>query len=362
MQIITCDSPWWFSKLIVPPGSYVVDDVAAAQCLTQTRGTILETLQPEHIPFMPKPGEDIIVHRPGSFGDLLLLTPVIRKLKSVYPDNKVVVACHPRYAPILSGVVDVTDYPLDLKTWKEHVGHHIWMEGVVEAPDETGIRYTSRFARRAGFDKKQFGRGDDRLTYILTPEEQAWQKDTYPRVEGKARIGIQVKASCLNRTYNWYKILEVMAKLIGNHLFPCEIYLFGGPGDVRLPEPVDDVVNLADEEISMPVRMSIAVAKSCDAMLVPDSLMMHVGSALDIPTLVLSGAFDPADTLSSVSPTVEVMRGMGSCRNCRWLPVAGTQFPPGNRCADENHCIVIDGISPDLIASKLRKMVEGGKK
>lgn len=341
--------------MLIKPGNYVLDDMATAQCLSQTRGTEVRTEFVSNTPLKDlAPGHQITICRTGSFGDLLLLTPLIRQLAKQYPDNPVKVACHPRYAPILHGVVSTIDFPLTSERFREVERGILWMEGVLEDPNETGVRYTNRYARAAGIHRLD----NERLDYVLTPEEEAWQIDTFPRKEGVNRIGIQVKASSLNRSYSQNLLSQVVLDVLKRP--NTEVYLIGAPEEIKLPgQAIENLHNLCDH--SLPVRMSIAVAKSCDVLLVPDSLFAHVASALEIPAVLLSGPFDPADTLGA-APTVETMRGTGACRNCRWLPMAGAQFPPAQLCSAENRCLVLDGISPTLIAEKLLRIVHDLKR
>lgn len=354
IRIVDTDKEWWFSRLRVPPGRYFLGDVPLAQALTQNAVKAIEEAQEppvNHREF--KPGETVVLARPGSFGDLLLLTSLVTQIRIDHPETEVKVACHPRYAPILHGVVDTVEYPILYSDRHEHFDHVAWLEGVVEHPDESDkfSRYTTLYAKAVGYDTID----NDFLEYILTPEEAAYAEDNFPKEDGKVRVGVQVKASALNRTYNQQKLIEVMAHLL-NRGVADEIFLIGAPGEITFPE-VDKLVNLSAMDMS--VRMSIAAASTCDALLVPDSLMMHVAGALDIPCLVLAGAFDPSQTQAAKVRSTQVIRGFGACRNCRHIPVAGNQFPPEQKCSVEGHCIVIDGISPDLIAHGLKKVLQG---
>lgn len=342
----------------VDPGSYILGPVPLAQALTQNAVGSIQSLEdyrsemsmPEHREV--ESGDTIYLVRPGSFGDLLLLTPVVKALRIKYPGVQVKVACHPRYAPILDGVVDTVGYPVSTSDFDRVSNHYFFLEGVVEYPDKSmrGHTYVSRFAKACGIDKIH----DRRLGYILTADEAAWAEDSFPKEEGKVRVGVQVRASAENRTYHRKKTVEVMAHLL-NKGVADEIYLFGAPGDIDFPE-VDKVTNLSNAGLS--VRMSVAVAKTCDALLVPDSLFMHVAGALDIPALVLSGAFDPSITQGQQN-TVHAMRGMGKCRFCNHLPVAGNAFPPGEQCSIDLQCRVINSLSPEVVAHNIKRILDG---
>lgn len=345
---------WWFSRFGVDPGQFILGPVPLAQALTQDAVEHVEGFthalpDPDNIHM----GDTIHLVRPGSYGDMLLLTPIVKALRIKYPGVDVKVVCHPRYAPILHGVVDTVDYPVTQEEFELPSNHYFFLEGVLEDPgDDKHMTYVARYAKACGLGRIH----DRKILYKLTPEEAAWAEDTYPKAEGKVRVGIQVRASAENRTYHRQRVTAVMAHLLTKDIAQ-EIYLFGAPGDIDAAwGEVEGLVNLSAQDLA--VRMSVAVAKTCDVLLVPDSLFMHVAGALDIPALVLSGPFDPSITQAE-QKTVSAMRGMGPCRFCAYHPRGGNEFPPGMRCAVEGTCHVINSFSPDLVAHNLKKILAG---
>ena len=358
MYKVNCNQAWWFSRLGVDSGEYILGPMPLAQALTQNAVGEVENLQRKVVPgVLPSnvlSGDTIYLVRPGSFGDLLLLTPTVKALRLRYPGVAVKVVCHPRYAPILNGVVDTVGYPVKFEDYQQPSNHYFFLEGVLEHPDKelAGYTYATRFARACGLDRLD----DRKVLYVLTADEMAWAEDSFPKESGKIRVGVQVRASAENRTYHRKRTVEVMAHLLRNRVAD-EIYLFGAPGDIDVAwGKADNLVNLSEKGLS--VRMSVAVAKTCDVMLVPDSLFMHVAGALDIPALVLSGAFDPSLTQGD-QKTVQAMKGMGPCRFCNYLPVGGNPFPPGKKCAVELQCSVLNSLSPEIVAHNLKNILHG---
>lgn len=356
MHLVHINQPWWFSMFEIPTGQYILGDVPLAQALTQHAVESIDAVTPAT---GIVDGDNIFLVRPGSYGDLLLLTPVVRELEKIYPNSKVTVVCHPKYAVILDKVCETVPYPVTAEDYFNERNRYIFLEGVLEFPtkEEKIHNYVSRFAHACGIKKIS----DRRISYFLSPDEAAWAEDQHPKEEGKVRLGIQVRASAENRSYQPHKIVAVIANLLGKmggNKVVDEVFLFGAPGDIRDEwGDVPEITNLsADGDHS--VRMSVAVAKTCDILLVPDSLFMHIAGALDIPAIVIAGSFDPSITQGQ-QRSVQSMRGMGNCRFCSHLPVAGNPFPPGEKCSVERVCSVINSFSPDVVAHNLTRVLRG---
>lgn len=353
MYKVKTNKLWWFSRFGVDPGTYILGPVPLAQALTQDAVEDVEVLGEPELRDIQM-GDTIHLVRPGNYSDLLRLTPVVRALRIKHPGVEVKVVAHPRFAPVLDKVVGTVDYPVTEADYEKESNHYFFLEGVVENPDKKNrlTNYVSLFAQACGIQRIK----DRKILYNLTPTEEAWAEDTFPKDEGKVRIGIQVRSTAENRNYHRQKITEVMMHLLTKKTVD-EIYLFGAPGDIDAKwGEVDGLVNLSEKDLS--VRMSIAVAKTCDIMLVPDSLFMHVAGFFSIPALVISGSFDPSLTQASQT-SVQAMRGMGDCRFCHHHPTAGSDFPPGERCSTEGSCHVINSFSPDVVAHNLKRILNG---
>jgi ADP-heptose:LPS heptosyltransferase len=282
---------------------------------------------------------------------LLLLTPVIRHLRLQNPGALVSVVCHPVYAPILHGVCDTLSYP-SRYTDPDRDEARYDLDDTLEAVADDKVPLINRYAGKFGIKKLSHRK----LDYIITPEEAAEAEERFPRTPGKVRLGVQVRTDVPNRNYPNKELLTALAKLVKKGIVH-EIFLFGTPGSIRPGwSEVPEITDLTNPGLA--IRQSIAAAKTCDALLVPDSIFMHIAGALNIPALVLSAAFDPSVTQAEQT-TVQAMKSMATCRFCSWIPNGITSFPPDRQCVAENRCIALAGLSPDLVAHNVAKILEG---
>lgn len=340
MRLASIHSPFNFHGHIVEPGDYAMGDSTLALALEQrTVSTITDTLGEVG-------GNSKVLARTGGFSDLLLLTPAIRQLRLNSPGIDIKVACHPRYAPILEGVCDTINYPVsaDVYNLKD-------LDDSLESGDNF-IPLINRFAKDLGIEKLKHRR----LDYILTDAEIAFGHDQYPKGIDKIRLGVHLQTDAPNRNYPERQILEVCAALIRKGVIH-EVFLFGSPGSIR-PEigEINQITDLTNPGLS--IRQSIAVAATCDALLVPDSIFMHIAGALNIPALVLSAAFDPSVTQAEQT-TVQAMKSLATCRFCSWLPNGISDFPPDRQCSTVNRCIALAGLSPEIVARNVKSVLEG---
>lgn len=342
MRLASIHSPFDFHGHIVEPGDYAIGDSTLALALEQrTVGHIgdydkdARTRRAGHI-----------LARTGGFSDLLLLTPTIRHLRMTSPGFDLKVACHPRYAPILEGVCDTINYPIPA-----NFGNVFDLDESLESGDNL-TPLINRFAKDLGIEKLKHRR----LDYLLTDAEKGFATFSYPKEDGKVRLGVHLQTDSPNRNYPVRQTLEVCAALIRKGVIH-EVFLFGSPGSIR-PEigALDHITDLTNPGLS--IRQSIAVAATCDVLLVPDSIFMHVAGALNIPALVLSAAFDPSVTQAEQT-TVQAMKSLATCRFCSWLPNGITDFPPDRQCVQVNQCIALAGLSPEIIARNVTSVLAG---
>lgn len=343
MRLASIHSPFDFHGHIVEPGDYAMGDSTLALALEQrTVGVISEY----HRKGKEYEATGCVLARTGGFSDLLLLTPTIRQLRISHPGLDIEVACHPRYAPILEGVCETIDYPVSA----DHGNIHDLDESLESGDNLTPL--INRFAKDLGIEKLK----NRRLQYLLTDAEKDFASCEYPKEESTVRLGVHLQTDAPNRNYPVRQTLEVCAALLRKGVIH-EVFLFGSPGSVR-PEigEINQITDTTNPGLS--IRQSIAVAATCDALLVPDSIFMHVAGALNIPALVLSAAFDPSVTQAEQT-TVQAMKSMATCRFCSWLPNGITDFPPDRQCVQANQCIALAGLSPEIVARNVKSVLEG---
>lgn len=332
MKIVSSPFPWTVSQTVpLPAGEeFLVFDVTAAQMLTQTTGNSVRDANPE--PFAPDKDFPIMIVQPGSFGDLILLTPLIRKLRITYPLHQVFVSCLPQYSPVLQGLVDdIIVYPFHLNEIPRR--NLLWMEHVLETP--CSRRYVNRYAEVAGMAPLE----SEGLDYLVQDSEREVVSRKLPKSRPH-RIGVQVTASSIHKSWTIGKMAATCDLL--RAMPEVEVVLLCGPQEISIPDIPEGIVNISPLNFS--IREAAAVIETCESVIVMDSVYSRLANALGIPSVVLGGPFDPALT-QAFSRTVNRMTGVGDCKFC-----SAQTFPAGRPCSRSNFCHVIDSIPNKDIA------------
>jgi len=341
------------SGLELEQGTFVVERSNAGQFLSQSRKL---AVRPFMRPFRSareggiRAGDTVLFVRPGGFGDLLFCTPIFRHLAEV--GCRVVVACLPRFAPVLEwnpDVWQVSPYPVPVDVW-DAADKHVWLENILEdGVGSVAETFTAAavdlIARLAGVEPE-----DKTLRYVVTVEEAHWARMTYPMTP-KKRVGIQVEASEKCRTYPFQNV-QVVAGLLAQEGF--EVLLFGRPGLIKKCE--GPFLNLTADNLTF--RESCAVLAGCDAMVTPDSSLCHVAGALGIPTVATYGPF-LGQTRVSYAPSVHAINGRAACAPCNHHASSGLAWPSGCPGWQTGRCAALENIPPELIAAKIAHLIAG---
>jgi ADP-heptose:LPS heptosyltransferase len=283
-------------------------------------------------------GKHIWLYRGGGFGDLLMLTPLIRELKRRWPKCHVHIACGSEHHPIFEDVDVFLEFlPIPYET-RDKIDCLVDFEEIVEGdPAATKLHMAQLFANRMGIVLN-----DIKPEYHLQEEEKEWALNQYP-LNGLPRIGIQFMASAYYRSY------PEMGKVLLDLSKEAEVFLFGTPGQVQLKEPLPNIRNLMEDKLTF--RQSVAVASTCNACVSPDSFLVHICSALDIPCVALYGPF-PSE-LRVTSDCTFAFDGRAPCAPCFFHADAPDQFPFGMPCTEKKRCVALDSIDPGLVVEKV---------
>jgi ADP-heptose:LPS heptosyltransferase len=103
-----------------------------------------------------------------------------------------------------------------------------------------------------------------------------------------------------------------------------------------------------DEKLTF--RQSAAILETCKACISPDSAMVHLASALDIPCVALYGPFP--SHLRTTSEKTFAFNGKAPCAPCFFHAEHMGQFPPGMPCEKIQRCVALESISVDRIVQK----------
>ncbi len=287
----------------------------------------------------------ILFVRPGGFGDLLFLTPTLREIKRLYPDCTIKVSCAGKFEPALRENPDVdgiVPYPVPVKEW-ESADFHVWLERVLEdGKASTKVNALDLVAQAAGVTLE-----DMTMRFCLSEMEREEALKAYPKTD-KPRVGIQVEASALNRTYPGELLVKVAGNLAGSG---CEVFLFGMGDHIEADE---QFVNLS--KINPTFRQSCAILATCDAVLAPDSSLLHVAGALGIPALGLFGPFQSTLRVK-YAKSVTAIDGNVPCAPCHHHAGNGMDWPEGCPGAEKGRCLALANIDPKRVAMAVMKML-----
>jgi ADP-heptose:LPS heptosyltransferase len=278
------------------------------------------------------------LHRGGGYGDLLMLTPTIKELKRRWPKCRVHVACGEQYHCLFEDIdVFVEQIPIPYET-REKIDCLVNFEELIEGtPAGIRLHMAQLFASQLGMELS-----DLKPEYHLQKEEIVWAFDKYPEND-LPRIGMQFLASAFYRTHpGMGLILKGLAQ-------KAHVFLFGTPGSVQLQEKVLNITNLMEEKLTF--RQSVAVASTCHVCVSPDSFLVHICSALDIPCVALYGPFP--SQLRVTSDRTFSFDGKAPCAPCFFHAESPEQFPTGMPCFEKKRCVALESIDPDLVVQKV---------
>jgi ADP-heptose:LPS heptosyltransferase len=266
--------------------------------------------------------KDVWLYRGGGWGDLLMMTPLIREMKTRWPTSRIHVACGKSYHRLFQGIDVIPEFlPIDAGKLPD-IDALIEFEEIIEGdPAAMRVHMARLLASRAGIELDNI-----KPEYHVTDEEKEWAIKKYPR-NSLPRIGVQCMASAFYRSYP--DMGKVMVKLSQK----ADVYLVGAPGQIQTEGANSHVHNLMDDKLNF--RQSAAVVSTCDSCVAPDSALVHLCSALDIPCVALYGPF-PSE-LRVTSDRTFCFDGKAPCAPCFFhqsfrIASAGMPCTEGKKC------------------------------
>lgn len=327
----------WEGMGTLDPGTYALEDHNSAEFLWATRGFGDATLThvPYSLPAPPEPGMNILVCRVGGFGDTIWLNAIYEHL---HVDITIDHACFHRYSPVVvPRVRHKIEYPFTVDLLPKYDAVY-WLENIIEgAPCLKGEHPTERIGKVFGVTDLRF-----KNAVHVTPSAREWASKTFPRIE-KLRVMVQDESSTPSKSYIHMPSLCKMLIAKG-----YQVVVIGRPRKIEgIPRDVIDGRNLG-----WTINESIAMAETCDAIIAPDSFMVHVADALQKPCIGLYGNFDGATYMKGYLG--EPVQGAMKCSPCSWHP-RGKPFPPDCPSADRNFCMALAKRNPELIITILER-------
>jgi ADP-heptose:LPS heptosyltransferase len=358
---------------VVEPGTYLAENLMAAQLLVMGGGGEMEPLKEKRRPQFdgdfggalyvlpqkgtetggtwcgtPQPCTSILIGRTGGLGDLILLTPVLREIKRRWPTVKLAVACIRELGQGLENlpfVDEILPYPVSQEKANTYDGW-LWLENAVEkGEDSRNLHSVDCVAKFIGLDLPEGT--DKRQAYVVSPMERADILEVYPRIPGVRRLCIQPKASAACRTYN--KTGQVVAEFLKKG---WEVFLLGNAGEFKT-EPKPGLRTITD---GWTFRHRAAIVETADCLLAPDSSLLHVAGALGVPAVGLYGVF-PWQLRTLYAPTTRALTGSGfSCNPCHFHATPRQAFPSDCPTKDKGFCGVMDAIEVNKIVKTVEEI------
>lgn len=291
-------------------------------------------------------GDNILIFHPGGYGDLLLSSPAYREFRQQFPGKHLTLCTTPARIALFDGTEifdEIIEYPISAERFFEF-SSVISMEDLIE--NETELQTTDLIASHLGIAVRDY-----KPAFVLTDEERAEARNHFTGV--RPRIAIQLRAGVRNRDYPahlWQPII------LGLEEAGWEVLLVGTPDQVPPLPPAlrrPYIVELYRKELTF--RENAAILSWCNAFAGPDSSLIHLCHALDIPAIGLFGAF-PWKIRTKHAPKTRVLTGEGECVGCCWNFHAGRHFPPNKPCSGRQLCSVLETIEPKRVLAKIAEL------
>lgn len=291
----------------------------------------------------------LLFMRAGGFGDLVLLTPVLREIKRRWPSVHIGVSTMLHYAPVLENlpfVDEILPFPLPCKVADTFDAWVFYENAIEKNPRAQEVHMSLLFAEIAGVSMTG---ADMKPAYGLRASESLWAAATYPRTPGVRRACIQVKTSaqCRNYAHNGLLASELVSR-------GWEVMLMGERGQLRFEKDAKmppTLRNLCEDGLTF--RQSCAVVAGADVFIGPDSALLHIAGALGTPAVGLYAAF-PWSLRTAHSPSIFAIQGTAECAPCFHHPSATMRnnFPEHCPTKAKGFCGVLAEIDHRRVVAK----------
>ena len=358
MHTIRLSEPLKDSRWELQEGEYLAEDLSAAEiCMTARRGTC----RLNHFTYYntDKPTETastLLVSNAG-YGDMLCLVPAIREFLLSFPHRNLAISTRKRFHCMFDGLpfafrLCLINYPTPIRLVGEF-DRVLTTEGLQE--DSEFFRTWAAIDIRADvLGVSPLINEQRRTEYVVSTEERYWATAMYPHRSMK-RVGIQLAASSPTRSYHPKLCGEVMRLLYEKGY---ELYLFGAEDSIpmsAIPENIRGrVKNLTADKLSF--RQSAAVLQTCDCFFGPDSGILHVAGALNIPAV---GVFSSThwSLRTAEYKSVFVIQSNTGCEKspCFFHPKFNQLWPKGGPCEKAGHCVSLNEIPPSRVVAEIEK-------
>ena len=285
----------------------------------------------------------ILVVQLGRIGDMILATPMYSAIKKLYPDSSLTVLAsipnHPvlKDNPNIDNVLILDKSPLKLlnlfhqirKTGfdllidaKDHysnegrfiamfsdavkkIGYNRPGDNVYDIPiDEyeknTELHYTTRCLKALVPLGYELSEKIPRPELSLMPESMSYVESTLKKAAGKKIIVINISASNLGKMWDNSKWKQYIESLNTDEVFPIVSY---APEDRDVAQDLLERVSI-NEFKSRSINDVIALISKAELLVTPDTSLVHVAAAFNVPLLGLYSGLD--DFYTKFAPLSDV--------------------------------------------------------
>jgi len=305
------------NDVFVGTNPHILADGIASQVVEKWGDYIqkIEELEPHLTPYCGQSlhGKKLLIWRSGGYGDILFLTPLIRRLKTIYPTSSIRFATQPKYRMVFDGNPDVEKHypmPMPLSAVKE-ADFHLYFEGTIEKAKDPTVNAVDLLSSHAGVEIP-----DENKLPIYNPSSARVKVNRQKIIDDNGLIGdspwvaIQVRASSPVRTYPVHLLSKVINKLCKSGMV---VLVLGMKGDFPKDCRRRGVIDLCGAFIDM--TDTVAVLASCKLLVAPDSSLTHFAAAMSIPCVALYGPF-PGSARTSYYPLCNTLEAKADCAPC----------------------------------------------
>jgi ADP-heptose:LPS heptosyltransferase len=256
-----------------------------------------------------------IIRSLGGIGDVLMTTPAIRELKSMFPN------CHLTYAVDMSSTINNNYYELvknapfideviDCRRLKTYDAVKD-ISTVCIRHENSGLPSLNRidiFGKALGFNSL----ANPLPFYKVTEEEDAWATNKLKEVKVK-KVVLHISSNEDKRCWPEKKYKELVESLEG---YPIKFIVFDFNNRSKYWSTRDNCMDFSLTNI----REMAALISKADLLVGPDSGPMHIAGALSVPSVVFFGSIPP-QTRINYYPSHEAMQAQGiDCLGCWYKP------------------------------------------
>jgi len=222
----------------------------------------------------------VLFVRSGGLGDLLLLTSALAEFKRQFSYSKIILATNTIYFCLFENNKNV-DKLIDVNDVNNYTDYDLLinLNGILEdAHTNRRIKRINVYYHKIGFDNVE----NVKVDYFFKEGEIMQTKNKFKLPENLIAIVLRGSTPIRSWTYeNIKKLIKISPEYNFVLLDHQKIYGF------------DNYKNVIDLQGKTTIREAVAVIKLCNAVITPDTGLMHCAGAVGTPFVALFGSIDP---------------------------------------------------------------------